>query len=276
MLIFLASSLWQQHRANLIDDQQFALSLENIRVNQGPEWISNHLSSAMFQLAKSESSLLDPKIVPEAHDFVAKFPWVRNVNRVEKSVDGLDIDLEYREPIAFVDIGRKAIPIDVDGVVIDRGMLNQTQFRIMRENRLRISLNGLTDNSALPWRAWPDGRIPNATKLCQFIAPVSKRLELFRIVSFDLASSGNSPRLEIWTWNGTKVIWGSAPGMEIPGEAAAAMKLSAIEQFIKARGPLTEFPNPETLDIDVKSGKAILVKPSRLAELEDFRERILK
>ena len=279
MLIYLATSQWNQHRDSLLDNNEYAINSSNIKINPPPSWFQRPAQIAVDDLSKSKSSLLDPQIVPETHQYFSGLPWIRNVNQVSKSKQGIKIDLQYRTPVAFVDLDRHTgIPVDLDGTVFDRSLLNETEFSILRQKLMRISLRqlGKQGRETVPWQPWPDSRIPIATRLCQFLEPASQDLELLRVVSYDLPAQNSSPRLQVWTANGTVVIWGSAPGMELPGEAPAHVKLNALREFVSHNGPLTKFEQKNTLDIDITTGKVVFVKPSRFADAEKFRTTLLK
>lgn len=280
LLIYVATSQWQQHRSHLLVDSHYAIDKSNIRVNPpAPDWLDRPLKSVVNELGNSQSSLLDPYIVPDTHDYLANLPWIRNVNLVEKSLQGIDIELQYRQPVAFVELDRHtAVPVDQDGKIFDRKLLNETQFRVMRQNLMRISLRRLNrrSNAIVPWQTWPDARVPLATQLCNYLQPVGKDLELFRVVSYDLPDPNSAPRLQVWTRDGTVVIWGSAPGIELAGEASAQEKILAIRKFVADNGPLSKFNRRNALDIDVTTGEIVLVKSTRVAEVEKFRKRLLK
>ena len=279
LLVFSATALWKRHRNALLDDTQFLIGAEQIEVNQPPSWLEQPLNNAIFQISDSENSLLNPSIVPQTYDYLSRHPWIREVDRVEKSHAGLKVKLKYRVPTAFVEIKKNhGIPVDDVGVIVDSKILSETQYQVMRQSLMRISLRGLNvQGTSIPWQPWPDTRVPQAISLCQFLGPASKELELFRIVDDNLPSRDQHARLEVWTLNGTSVIWGSAPGLEIEGEAAPESKLAAIREFVKRKGKLSSFSQRNRVEIDVTTGSPMLVaKPKRSAEVERYRNSILK
>ena len=278
MLIFSASALWRQHRPDLLDDSQFLVQADNIELSEPPEWLEPRVTEAVHRISNAKPSLLDPNIVVQTYDYLDRINWIGKVNRVEKFHSGMQISVDYRQPVAFVNLDRNtAIPVDQDGVIIDRDILNNTQYQIMRRRLMSISMRRLnTRGASVPWQKWPDQRIPLAIDLCRFLAPVSQQLELAQVVSFDLPNQSTPPQLEIWTPNRTVVYWGSAPGHELAGEASSEQKLAALQDFIDRNGKLSKFDQRKSVQIDVSSGSVVLVKSNRLAELEDINAPSIK
>ena len=68
---------------------------------------------------------------------------------------------------------------------------------------------------------------------------------------------------ELWPENGTKVVWGNAPGKEVVGEASAASKLEALVRFVSQHGSLEEMPDRR---VDLRSGKIVITKDAHVAE----------
>ena len=92
---------------------------------------------------------------------------------------------------------------------------------------------------------------------------------MFRVVNYGQRAStaGAQKPYEVWTKNGVKIVWGAAPGQEPAGEASAAEKLQAIQQFVVKEGPLTKMDRRKK--IDIQTGTAILVTDVRTANLDD-------
>ncbi len=75
---------------------------------------------------------------------------------------------------------------------------------------------------------------------------------------------------EIWTKNGTRVLWGYAPGYELADQPVAEVKLEALARYIQTEGELADFPDPSAFKIDVSDGEAQLIKAERSAELPEL------
>ena len=84
----------------------------------------------------------------------------------------------------------------------------------------------------------------STASLCElYCGLIAHSLRALRVVTFadpEPRDSLESP-FELWSVSGkrgTIVIWGSAPGQELPGEAGASQKLAALSEFIEQFGPL--------------------------------------
>ena len=87
-----------------------------------PPWIHTDLKAEVLRDASLDGplSLLDKELtVRVAHAF-ALHPWVAKVQRVSKrSPAGVQVDLDYRRPVAMVEVpGPALLPVDGEGVLL--------------------------------------------------------------------------------------------------------------------------------------------------------------
>ncbi len=276
-VICTATILWEQHHESLVDHGLYRISPENVHINEPPVWLQTPLRNSLAELTESGKSLLDTDMVPAAADFASRLPWVRTVNRIEKNASGLEMQLEYRQPIALVDpINAPAVPVDADGVVFDATLLQSSEQSRLETDLLRINMPWLDLNSALPWHTAADQRITAGARLAEYLGANAKTLGLFRVVTYDRPTrlETEQPQWEIWTPNRTRVFWGAAPGFETNRESSAAIKMAALEQFVDKFGRLEDFESRASLKIDVSTGTAVLVKAARIAELDQWSKKI--
>ena len=174
----------------------------------------------------------------------------------------------------------RLLPIDRHGVVLDPELIGLEYS----QNLLRISVfRPIGPQTKLQnWRKWPDQRIEQAAAVSHAMGDHWRTQGLFRIVSRQLPGERADPQpFELWTYGHiypdsndkrryvSKVIWGSAPGLESDHEASAIEKIQAIDEFILKRGPLVESISPGS-SLDVRSGKPFLTPELRGAAQLDF------
>lgn len=277
MLIFVASSLWEQHHERLVDQGQFQLSRQLVNINQPPVWLEQPLDEALGELVETRKSLLDADMVPTAKTFADSLPWVRGVNRIAKGSRGLELDVNYRTPIALVDpIRKSSIPVDIEGVVFDAELLDLNERTRVENELMRINMPWLETDIALPWHHFADQRVKQGARLAEFLQTNAQSLGLYRVVTYDRPSRNGNDVIhwEAWTRNRTRIFWGTAPGAETNRESSARNKLAALDQFVAKFGQLEKFDQRNTLKIDVSTGTAVLIKAARIAELDNWTNTI--
>lgn len=277
MLIFIATSLWEQHHERVVDHGRFRLSRELLKVSPPPVWLEQPMAEALDELIDTKKSLLDYDMVPVARQFADSLPWVSNVNQIVKGDGGLALNVSYRMPIALVDpIKSDTIPVDSDGVVFDASLMRAGERQQIDSELIRINMPWLETVAALPWHSFSDHRVKHGAQLAEFLQSNASSMGLYRIVTYDRPSRlGNEvPQWEAWTPNRTKIFWGAAPGAESTREGSASSKLAALEEFVAKFGQLKEFDKRNSLKIDVSTGTAVLIKAARIAELDNWTNTI--
>ena len=273
VMIFGAIQLWHTHYHTLIDLPEYQLTEQRIQLNQPPPWVDVDLKTAILEQLQQAPSLLDNQLVPLTADMCNALPWIEKIGRIEKVTAGLDVELQYRQPVGLVEISTQsgAQVIDRQAVLMDSRTLDYTPV----DTLMRISVARPMLPQQTVWTAWQDHRIVDAAKICSIENVDWEKLGCFRVVSWDRpGSQSNKNPFEIWprTAKGLKIVWGSAPGDEKKGEASPSEKLAAIEQYIADARPSDE-QNSGT-KIDVRTGVAVLVDDVQTAKIPDFSDRL--
>ena len=272
-MMFLAMQLWQTHYDTLIDLPEYQLSSQHIQVSPGPAWVPTDLEQVLFESYQESPSLLDQHLIPVAVAKCKSFPWVEKINRVEKVDSGLEVDLKYRFPVGLVEIPstNERHVIDHEAVLMDPRVMNS----FSESTLLRISVAKPKLAAHSLWTVWEDHRIVDAAEICAIENASWDKMGCYRIVSWDSpSSSSNHQPFEIWprTAKGTKVVWGSAPGKEKPGEASAAEKLLAMQRFLSSARPDNDWVVGQK--IDIRSGTAVVVENLKTARDVDFFDQM--
>jgi hypothetical protein len=145
-------------------------------------------------------------------DALALHPWVARVRRVEFPVTGeARADLEFRRP---------ALAVPPDRVVDGEGILLPAGAGADGLPRLRGKVRA---PGARAGQVWDDPAVVAAARVAALLRDELAR----RGVPCEIEVGPDAIALDL---GGVRVLWGSAPGRESPGEAAAAVKVRRLAE----------------------------------------------
>lgn len=300
--VVLASKFWSDYRQSLRSDRRFAISADHVVLTPTPGWIKRDFrEQALSGFDWPSYSLLDENLVADVAKHLQQQGWVEQIIRVQKTGGGLAVDLNFRQPIAMVQISnRDLMPIDTQGVVLDSAEFSQEQASQL----LRIAIRDLQVPALMIGKPWPDLSVQQAAAIGKQLASSSVETQIAGIYAFELPSEAGinrpiasqiaagpnnlalsqpaDPSLErdksqtrlantefrLWTVQRNEIIWGHASGFESQGEVSASQKMAALEEFIKRNGPidgLAALKNGGGNVLDLRSGKLLQLPAARAA-----------
>ena len=288
LLALTAVQLWNRYQHRIVNPDALALTAENIHINTPPPWAKTNLKLAILESSDQPKSLLDPDLVPDAVTTFQSVGWIEEIRQMEKTRDGLNVDLIYRQPIALVELGAKTvpgwnkrsqlIPVDRQGVIMPESLAIQgTQPKIFlyhSDETQRRAPQYLRHIHR--WTPWPDTRVRDAAAIGEKLAADWQTYGLSRIVSWRLFSDADNATIpfELWTdegENAATIVWGNAPGRELAGEASWEQKISALQAYVQQHGTLDKLG--ERI-VDLRSGQAVVVgRASGLGYRRSFEVR---
>lgn len=264
--VVIANQLWEQHRSIIVDLENFRLTEEKLKINDPPPWGERNLNEWLLSelSADQAATLLEPSLIKQTLSVFKQVGWVEDVKKIEKTRAGLDIELQYRIPVAVVELDRNNVkawplkkpprlfPVDRSGMImpdelaIDIPLLRLTIFEPGRFTHLDT------------WTPWPDERILEGCRIADFFAQHWRSLGLYRITTLRLPDQPFDAEVpfELWTDRAaaTKIVWGNPPGKEAPGEAKAEQKLQLLFELQAKYGPLNQLP---AVKIDIRTGTPV-------------------
>jgi len=269
-LLFGGREAWQRYSEELTAHRTIRLDSKNLFASTQPPWIKSNVVDAAIRIGDLEDrSLLDPELVSQVRDAFAVQAWVSQVVEVRKSPQGVDVSLEFRKPVAMVEIEyqgeSKFQPIDDQAV-----LLPGNEFaKLETWNYLKIAVLHPVMHGLIDGRVWPDPRIESAARIAAVFGDRWQELGVYRIQLYPppLNAAPNvsaTPLFELHLINSDRVLcrrvlWGHAPGEEAPGEATAEAKIIAMQKAATRPDWLPsqqEFDLAE-FDFDVRSGDVI-------------------
>ena len=285
MVMAVAIFLWEREHDTIASRAEFRLTSENIRVTPPPGWAKDDLKALVLNESSESNvpSILDAQLVPKTAEAMRKVGYVERINRIKKSKSGLDIELEYRQPVANVLLNERTmrewpaanrgkqvlLPVDRFGVVMPEA-LNAESYLPWIAILYPQDFGNLTT-----WADWPDQRIQDAASISGQFSKTGRAMGIGLIMTNRDPSQPAQAEIpfELWPSSpkqvGTVIVWGNAPGKEVEGEVSAANKIKVLDAFVLQYGPLNnQHPRRK---IDIRTGTPELVSPAKTAsKLDDI------
>jgi hypothetical protein len=250
-----AHLLWRHSKPIVAGGAQYQITAEQIHISAPPPWIRSDIKREALRdvgLNKSLSILDDWPALAERIENAFKYhPWVASVDRISKSLpSSLTVELTYRRPVAAVESsdseGVAFLPVDEHAIRLPEADLTDAE----RRHLPRIS--GIMGRPLVGDR-WDDPRVDGGAKLAAALADVWQQLELVEILAIVEPQAANGQpqcSFELVTTGGTKIAWGTAPGMEVAaGESPCDRKRAQLLNFSAQHGSLDSIDGPARLDV---------------------------
>ncbi|HEX5104744.1 MAG TPA: hypothetical protein VFV87_13075 [Pirellulaceae bacterium] len=249
---------WQRWGEPGLSSAEYLVTPDKILATPQPVWIRADVKADVVRTANlAERNLRDPRLVEEVAAAFALHPWVAAVSRVEKRYPArIEVALEYRRPVAVVEISGAGeaglLFIDAGGVLLPSEDFAPGQTK----DYLRIAAGGETPAGIYGTASWSE-RILGAARIAAAWEGAEDRgqgtgdrgqgtgdsgsklwqkLGLYRIVP--VQSSAGGVTYELRTERDARVLWGSAPGSEAPGEPPPEQKIAKLQHLVADKGPL--------------------------------------
>lgn len=242
---------WNRWGQPSLDDPAFAISPEQIVVTPQPAWIQGDVKAEVIRdSALTDLNLHDKQLLDKVARAFALHSWVAKVKRVEKAYPArLTVDIDYRKPVATVEIGDALgsgepglLFIDAESVLLPSDHFSPAQAR----NYLRISAGNVLPTGVYG-TVWGSPRILGAAQIAEAWGDQWKSLGLYRIVIKEDPNA--EPIYELHTKGQARVIWGKPPGQELEGEPPAAKKIAYLTQYVAENGSLDKSAGGGPIDL---------------------------
>lgn len=233
MLLAVAAFLgWRKYGPEIESDPRYYLDEKKVEITARPNWIRSDVKSEVFRNeGLHELSLLDRGLVSKVADAFALHPWVAEVTQVRKSASRVVVELEYRKPIAMVEVADGLIPVDRKGVLLPTDDFSRSEIR----SCLRVDIPNVSPYADVGI-VWADQRVLDAARIAAAWGDKWKQLNLYEIVAHkkpDDPLNRQTTFFELQTKLGSRILWGHAPGREHDGEASAEEKIAALLAYDK-------------------------------------------
>jgi len=233
---------WRYYGASKLDRAYYGLKKENIHITAQPKWLKNTnvLDEVFASGALANLTLLDSQTPVTLAKVFDAHPCVRKTLRVQKMAGQVMINLEYRQPVAMVCFrvqddkkgqGKEEysyLPVDTDSVLLDT---KNFSYEDVSQYISIYPLDMEMPSKLLEGQPLGDTRVEEAVRLCTVLLPYREGAKITRVYVYDSRQVGKTRWLmELETSTGTRVTWGSAPGLEGLGEKTAQAKLEQLRK----------------------------------------------
>ena len=243
---------WHRLQPTLQNHPRYRIAGGAINVSAAPPWIRSDICGEVVEAAglDGELSILDEQVFRRLRDAFQAHPWVKSVVRIEKHYPPrVDIELEYRRPVAAVDTktraGRVLLPIDVHAV-----RLPEADFTVAEKQHLPRIL--AIDGQPTRGQVWNDLRVQGAAELANLLQESWKVLGLVDIQPSsypEVAGDARYYTYDLETKAGTRILWGPAPGHAPSDEPTFQQKLARLKQYTSQFGPPVGVTAPARIDV---------------------------
>jgi len=239
-------------------EQRVGLSAQPLIIvlKNRPPWMNDFLVEQIAALARpiGPHSIFDHKLLVDTAEMLGRNPWVRQVRSVRRAYtrrpgDTLEIDCEYRAPVALVKWGAFYWLVDEHGVRLSERFTEpdvaNIQFGPDGRTRIRVIEGVKHAPPHVAGELWPGDDVRGGLKMVQYLFD---RIYTDQILRVDVANFGGrvdlkDPQLVLKTSFATQIWWGRPPSDEDVDsfiEVSTSRKLNdlrlAWEQFGRVDG----------------------------------------
>jgi hypothetical protein len=189
------------------------------------------------------------------------------VRRVSKSRPAkVEVDLEYRRPAALVELttpdARGVLPVDDEGVLLPRGDFVDEQGQLLPAAlKYPVIVGGDAVPEGSPGAAWGNKTIYDAARVAASLREAWEKCGLFKIAPLAVEAADSSPGGEfvLLARNGSRVIWGPAPGDKPQDQELLQAKIEKLLEYVERNRPFDLAARP--VEIDLRDAEEIRVVP---------------
>jgi hypothetical protein len=255
---------WSKLRDSVTGQSHYSITAESIVLSPQPDWIKADVKTEALRDASLELPLplLDDALAERISKAFAFHPWIAEVKQVRKAVPSqVIVDVVYRKPACMVELpeGLGLYAVDASAYLLPTKDFLDDPRRAHGYPRLTGIVN--LNMGRLGMR-WPDPFVQGGAAVAAALETAWPRLNLARIAPSLDSISSPTPRFELVTRLGTRIVWGSAPGQETAGEMPAARKVESLLRYANDNGSLEGRTGPQRLDLTGQSITIIATTPA--------------
>lgn len=248
--LVLGSVIWGMVRLREHVGQTLAYSQDPpaVILRNRPAWMSDGLAA---QIARSVqptqgSSALDRNVLAEVAAALQANSWVKQVHQVRRGYeraagDTIEIECEYRAPMALVASNNQYILIDTDGVRLPESCVyTQAPPPIVFAPDGRVNIRIIEGVAALPPRegyVWPGEDLKAGLDLVKLLYGRDYADDVIRVSVANFSQRGHRDgQITLLTRQGTKIAWGEPINRDFYAEVHPTQKLNRLAALYRKTG----------------------------------------
>ncbi len=230
---------------------EYRLTLDKIVIDPPP--VAPIPSDLFAQVQKRADlpenlSALDSQLPRRLADAFALHPWIARVVEVRNEFPAaVKVTVEYRKPVALVHVTHGYYAVDGEGILLppqDFSSADATEYLVIK------GITSTPQNGA--GHRWDDPAVTSAARLAELLGPKWKSLQIASIMAprdVPAVADEDALQFDLITTNGTRILWGRAPGSQHPGELTPAQKLGRLNKYLAEFGSFDRPSGPYEIDI---------------------------
>jgi hypothetical protein len=258
-------------------DQQIAAPVGplNIVLMNKPAWMSDFLAQQISAtVPRASGSTFDRDLLVEATKALQANPWVRDVHQVrrvygQRPGDTLEVDCEFRAPIALVQWGEYYWLVDGDGVKLPEQFTANHVPRIVmgRDGKLNIRIiEGVKQPPSSTGKQWTGQDLVAGLGMVKLLygKPYAEEIVSVNVANFSGRKDSQEAQIILRTKYATEVRWGlPLDAKDFFAEVPVSQKLddlAAVKQqygrvdagqpWIDIRYDKVTYPSPVPVGVD--------------------------
>lgn len=212
-----------------------------------PVWMSDGLAEMIAKRVQPSvgQSALDQQMLRDRVEILEHQPWVKHVNYVRRVYnqapgDTLEIDCEYRAPIALVQWNDAYVLVDGDATVLSEKIDKADIPRIVygRNGRTNIRvIEGVSRRPPTEGQKWPGDDLTAGLWLAKTLygKDYTEEILSINVANYGGRNNANDAHLVLTTRYGSEIRWGQSHNWR-GFEASADRKLANLQQIYQQYG----------------------------------------
>jgi hypothetical protein len=224
----------------------FPTDAPQVVLKNRPVWMSDFLAEQIVNLVRPSTGLstFDQQPLIDTYDLLKHNPWVKDVHQVrrvyrKKPGDTIEIDCEYRAPIALVRYGDVYALVDAEGIklpeLFNASQLPQIMFGRNGQINIRV-IEGVLRAPPDPGHKWISEDLSAGLEMVRLLygKPFAEQLQLVRVNNYHGRVDSKEAWLVLLTRDQTEVRWGRPPSAsDAFAEVPWHQKLANMERIME-------------------------------------------
>ena len=220
-----------------------------VMLKNRPVWMSDFLADQIARVARPAvaHSAFDHQLLVDTVEMLRANPWIREVKQVRRAFanqpgDTLEVDCEYRAPVALVHWKDYYWLVDGDGVKLPEAFGQENLPRIMfgqnKQMNIRV-IEGVRQAPPESGAKWVGEDLRAGLELVKLLygRTYAEEIEKVDVTNYALRVNSRGPQLVLGTRYGTQVWWGQPiNSADFFVELTPAQKLACMESIVREYG----------------------------------------
>jgi hypothetical protein len=217
-------------------------------IKDRPVWMSDSLAEQILSSVRpvTPAKPNDHQLLIDRAQLLAANPWVKQVRQVRRGYDNepgdtIELDCEFRAPVALVHWQDAYWYVDADGVRLPEKLSPEQVARLIQPGQplmFRI-IDGVAKAPQNPGKTWPGGDVQAGIEMIALLTdkPFADQIIKIDVSNFAGRLNPNESQINLVTRYATEIRWGQPPSSgAFFVEQKVDRKLDALNQARKQTG----------------------------------------